>query len=60
MVDKNDAPIGCIAIKCLGNHCLCDGCCFNIDSGCPLHSEIACYGLDRKDKEDVIFIKKET
>ena len=51
MVDKNDAPKGYIAVKsndsCSG--CVLDNC---VDS-CG-----ACMPWDRRDKEDVIFVKK--
>ena len=61
MIDKNDAPEGCIAVKSIEKGS-CKGCFFlNENTGaCTVRSRIACARGIRKDMENVIFIEKET
>ncbi len=52
MVNKNEAPEGCIAV--IDEIFTCEGCCFH-NGNCTQHG---CLDCDRKDGETVIFIKK--
>ena len=52
MIDPNEAPEGYLAVEYRG----CDGCAFKYGSADCLFAE--CTAIRRKDRHDVIFVKK--
>ena len=57
-----DAPKGYKAVKVNGHDCItdpCSGCAFLKESLCLKNSHVSCFKISRKDKQFVIFIKRE-